>query len=102
MIFSKLIPNILARTTTGLIKSSKFIRSFSIFTKPSNFALPNFVSMFNAPVPGPSSLISLVQVRGVKVRSAVKKRCKDCYSVRRSGVLYIRCKVHPRHKQRQG
>lgn len=46
--------------------------------------------------------LSLVPVRGFKVRSAVKKRCKDCYCVRRDGVLFVRCKSHARHHQRQG
>jgi ribosomal protein L36 len=32
----------------------------------------------------------------------VHKRCKDCYCVRRGGVLYVRCKTHARHHQRQG
>ncbi|KAK7204807.1 the prokaryotic ribosomal protein L36-like protein [Myxozyma melibiosi] len=40
--------------------------------------------------------------RGIKVRSAVKKMCADCYIVRRKGRILVRCKTHPRHKQRQG
>ncbi|KAI9899209.1 hypothetical protein N3K66_005670 [Trichothecium roseum] len=48
------------------------------------------------------------QVRGMKVHSAVKKRCEHCKVVRRkagkkhNGYLYIICKANPRHKQRQG
>ncbi|CAI6081087.1 hypothetical protein V2G26_011718 [Clonostachys chloroleuca] len=48
------------------------------------------------------------QTRGMKVRSAVKKRCEHCKVVRRkggkrhNGYLYIICKSNPRHKQRQG
>ncbi|MDP2641047.1 MAG: 50S ribosomal protein L36 [Candidatus Yanofskybacteria bacterium] len=38
----------------------------------------------------------------MKVRAAVKKRCKDCKVVRRKGALRIICKVTPKHKQRQG
>merc|ERR1712000_20305 len=48
------------------------------------------------------------QTRGMKVGSAVKKRCEHCKVVRRkggkrhNGSLYIICKANPRHKQRQG
>ncbi|KAH6847072.1 ribosomal protein L36-domain-containing protein [Chaetomium sp. MPI-CAGE-AT-0009] len=48
------------------------------------------------------------QVRGMKVRSAIKKRCEHCKVVRRkankrhNGYLYIVCPANPRHKQRQG
>lgn len=38
----------------------------------------------------------------MKVRSAVRKLCKDCYIVRRKKVLFCYCKSNPRHKQRQG
>ncbi|ELR07471.1 hypothetical protein VC83_03640 [Pseudogymnoascus destructans] len=48
------------------------------------------------------------QVRGMKVRSSVKKLCEGCKSVRRKGGkkgkghVYIICSVNPKHKQRQG
>ncbi|KAK4038042.1 ribosomal protein L36-domain-containing protein [Parachaetomium inaequale] len=48
------------------------------------------------------------QARGMKVRSAIKKRCEHCKVVRRkankrhNGYLYIVCPANPRHKQRQG
>ncbi len=38
----------------------------------------------------------------MKVRASVKKRCKDCYVVRRKGRVYVYCKKNPKHKQRQG
>lgn len=38
----------------------------------------------------------------MKVRSSVKKICKDCKVVKRKGVLRVICKGNPRHKQRQG
>ena len=38
----------------------------------------------------------------MKVVSAIKKLCPHCYIVRRKKHLYLRCKVHPRHKRRQG
>ncbi|MDD5547531.1 MAG: 50S ribosomal protein L36 [Candidatus Pacebacteria bacterium] len=37
----------------------------------------------------------------MKVRSSVKKICKNCKVVRRKGRLYIICKII-KHKQRQG
>ena len=38
----------------------------------------------------------------MKVVSALKRLCKDCYVVRRGKKLYLRCKSSPRHKRRQG
>ncbi|KAH9223003.1 ribosomal protein L36-domain-containing protein [Leptodontidium sp. 2 PMI_412] len=51
---------------------------------------------------------ALGQVRGMKVRSSVKKLCEGCKSVRRKGGktgkghVYIICSLNPKHKQRQG
>lgn len=44
------------------------------------------------------------QVRGMKVRSSVKKLCDGCKSVRRKGgkYVYIICSKNPKHKQRYG
>ncbi|ESZ97278.1 hypothetical protein SBOR_2352 [Sclerotinia borealis F-4128] len=48
------------------------------------------------------------QVRGMKVRSSVKKLCEGCKSVKRKGGktgkghVYIICSLNPKHKQRQG
>uniref|UniRef100_A0A4W4GNB3 Ribosomal protein n=2 Tax=Electrophorus electricus TaxID=8005 RepID=A0A4W4GNB3_ELEEL len=39
---------------------------------------------------------------GMKTKTALKRRCKDCFFVRRRGRLFVYCKTHPRHKQRQG
>ncbi|HBB56568.1 TPA: 50S ribosomal protein L36 [Patescibacteria group bacterium] len=38
----------------------------------------------------------------MKIRASVKKICKDCKTVKRSGRLYNICKKVPKHKQRQG
>ncbi|NXM70885.1 RM36 protein, partial [Serilophus lunatus] len=48
------------------------------------------------PPPGPAPLA------GLKTKTVLKKRCKDCYIVRRRGRLYVCCKTNPRHKQRKG
>lgn len=45
--------------------------------------------------------MSVVQETTVKVRTSVKKICKDCIVIRRQGVVRVLCK-NPRHKQRQG
>ncbi|MFW0837756.1 MAG: 50S ribosomal protein L36 [Candidatus Komeilibacteria bacterium] len=37
----------------------------------------------------------------MKVRSSVKKMCKDCKVIRRKGRVICICK-NPKHKQRQG
>ncbi|CAB1460506.1 unnamed protein product [Pleuronectes platessa] len=39
---------------------------------------------------------------GMKTKSALKRRCKECFFVRRRGRLFVFCKTNPRHKQRQG
>ncbi|TYJ51279.1 50S ribosomal protein L36 [Cryptococcus floricola] len=44
----------------------------------------------------------LGQVRGMKVRSSVKKFCDGCLVVRRKGRIYVICSKNPKHKQRQG
>lgn len=41
-------------------------------------------------------------MRTFKVRTSVKKFCKDCYMVRRKGRVYVYCKSNNKHKQRQG
>ena len=37
----------------------------------------------------------------MKVRASVKKMCRNCKIVKRSGVVRVIC-AEPRHKQRQG
>uniref|UniRef100_A0A3Q1HR93 Ribosomal protein n=1 Tax=Anabas testudineus TaxID=64144 RepID=A0A3Q1HR93_ANATE len=39
---------------------------------------------------------------GMKTKSALRRRCKDCFFVRRRGHLFVFCKTNPKHKQRQG
>ncbi len=38
----------------------------------------------------------------MKVRTSVKKICRDCEIIRRNRVVRVICKKSPRHKQRQG
>ncbi|XBW34954.1 hypothetical protein QEN19_000518 [Hanseniaspora menglaensis] len=48
------------------------------------------------------SQLSNLSNRTFKTKVSVKKRCADCYFVRRKGILKVYCKKFPRHKQRQG
>uniref|UniRef100_A0A8C2TSW0 Ribosomal protein n=1 Tax=Coturnix japonica TaxID=93934 RepID=A0A8C2TSW0_COTJA len=59
-------------------------------------AAPNRALLARPPLPG-----LLQQCAGLKTKTAIKRRCKDCYIVRRRGRLYVCCKTHPRHKQRK-
>ncbi|QOI11205.1 50S ribosomal protein L36 [Blochmannia endosymbiont of Colobopsis nipponica] len=38
----------------------------------------------------------------MKVRTSVKKLCRHCKIIKRSGVVRVICHVEPKHKQRQG
>ena len=38
----------------------------------------------------------------MKVRASVKKMCRFCKVIKRSGVVRVICSNDPRHKQRQG
>ena len=38
-------------------------------------------------------------LRGMKVRSAVRKFCEGCSIVRRKGKIYVICSLNPKHKQ---
>ncbi|XP_023074013.1 39S ribosomal protein L36, mitochondrial [Piliocolobus tephrosceles] len=49
----------------------------------------------------PGLLPHLLPALGFKTKAVLKKRCKDCYLVKRRGRWYIYCKTNPRHKQRQ-
>ncbi|KAK0384019.1 hypothetical protein NLU13_8108 [Sarocladium strictum] len=88
------------------------------FTRTTALAsIPRFSSLFRPatmaiqqqqPAMGTGLAKVVEQTRGMKVHSAVKKRCEHCKVVRRkagkrhNGYLYIICKANPRHKQRQG
>ncbi|OCF33206.1 ribosomal protein L36 [Kwoniella heveanensis BCC8398] len=42
---------------------------------------------------------TMIQVRGMKVRSSVKRFCDGCSVVRRKGRIYVICSKNPKHKQ---
>ena len=41
----------------------------------------------------------LIQERGYKAKTRLRKRCKHCTFIWRNGRIYVECKEHPRHKQ---
>ncbi|NXU50253.1 RM36 protein, partial [Turnix velox] len=62
----------------------------------------------SAPLPAPRGLLALpppprppLFPAGLKTKTVLTRRCKDCYIVRRRGRLYVLCKTNPRHKQRK-
>ncbi|KAL4630005.1 39S ribosomal protein L36, mitochondrial [Arapaima gigas] len=54
------------------------------------------------PDPCPAPVPASQPIVGMKTKTALKRRCKDCFFVRRRGRLFVYCKTNPRHKQRQG
>ncbi|KAM8810948.1 RM36 protein, partial [Eudromia elegans] len=46
-------------------------------------------------------LPAVLPLAGLKTKTSLRKRCKDCFIVRRRGRLYVCCKTNPRHKQRK-
>lgn len=38
----------------------------------------------------------------MRIKSSVKKICKDCKIIKRKNKVYVICKKTPKHKQRQG
>jgi large subunit ribosomal protein L36 len=38
----------------------------------------------------------------MKVRTSVRKICRNCRIIKRAGVIRVLCTANPRHKQRQG
>jgi large subunit ribosomal protein L36 len=38
----------------------------------------------------------------MKVRASVKKICRNCKVIKRTGVVRVICSSDPKHKQRQG
>ncbi|KAM5260361.1 large ribosomal subunit protein bL36m isoform 1-T3 [Hipposideros larvatus] len=46
-------------------------------------------------LPGPQPAV------GFKTKGVLRRRCRDCYRVKRRGRWFIYCRANPRHKQRQ-
>uniref|UniRef100_A0A3B5QRV3 Ribosomal protein n=1 Tax=Xiphophorus maculatus TaxID=8083 RepID=A0A3B5QRV3_XIPMA len=91
-------------TASGVLPGATRANYISLTTPaPPNLITPLPSSVL--PVQGAPSLLRLPGAQpsaGMKTKSALKKRCKDCFFVRRRGRLFVFCKTNPRHKQRQG
>ncbi|XP_042654167.1 39S ribosomal protein L36, mitochondrial [Tyto alba] len=91
----------LARAAAGPLRSLG--RSpFCSLAAPAGRALPRWWGAaaprcLLAGPPPPGQLI----LAGLKTKTSLKRRCKDCFFVRRRGRLYVYCKTNPRHKQRK-
>ncbi|EPE27727.1 Ribosomal protein L36 [Glarea lozoyensis ATCC 20868] len=114
-----LFRHVLFPSTTPIFRSSPAttMRTFSILTKPElrwqgagGYGIQNAGGYGRLGGYGVQNgvLGGYGQVRGMKVRSSVKKLCEGCKSVRRKGGkkgrghVYIICSLNPKHKQRQG
>ncbi|XP_069348611.1 large ribosomal subunit protein bL36m [Eulemur rufifrons] len=62
---------------------------------------PAFSSLLAGPPLWAGPVPFLQPALGFKTKGVLRKRCKDCYLVKRRGRWFIYCKTHPRHKQRQ-
>lgn len=51
------------------------------------------------PPPGPP--LCPQPALGFRTKGILRKRCRDCYRVKRRGRWFIYCATNPRHKQRQ-
>lgn len=80
----------LIRNVLNVVKQCQFVAPTSRFHV---FASPpvKLLAPLNISVTPPSC--------GFKVKGRLRRRCKDCYFVRRQERLYIICPTHPRHKQ---
>ncbi|KXT11473.1 hypothetical protein AC579_2407 [Pseudocercospora musae] len=78
--------------------------SISAVTKRRQQPIANAFRNLNIVSALKTQLVARQQIRGMKVRSSVKKLCEGCKSVRRKGgkYVYIICSKNPKHKQRQG
>ncbi|KAK6527099.1 hypothetical protein TWF281_010291 [Arthrobotrys megalospora] len=99
------LPTTLPRVvSTSRASSVTTLRTLATLTNQSSFKPMSVITSSIRPTLSlvPQNPTSLSQIRGMKVRSAVKKLCSGCKSVRRKGYLYIICSKNQKHKQRQG
>jgi large subunit ribosomal protein L36 len=59
----------------------------------------NLTKTLGSPLLTGTAQSTVAQVRGMKVRSAVRKFCESCAIVKRKGKLYVICSANPKHKQ---
>ena len=54
---------------------------------------PHFLSLLGSTLP------LFNQICGMKYKTVLRLRCKGCYYVSRKEIMYVMCKLKPRHKQ---
>ncbi|NXU87300.1 RM36 protein, partial [Xiphorhynchus elegans] len=100
--------SLLARAAAGPLRSLS--RSVSLPSPSLSLSLSSLSRSvpLSPPCWAPRGLLAVpplpgrAPVAGLKTKTVLRRRCKDCYIVRRRGRLYVCCKTNPRHKQRQG
>ncbi|XP_074543418.1 large ribosomal subunit protein bL36m [Halichoeres trimaculatus] len=110
---SRQVANMSRLNLTSTSPAASVYRSFYTLTTAPRALFPSSVRISFIQPPSSSSSGSplLKECRhlpwvqpfgGMKTKTALRRRCKDCFFVRRRGHLYVFCKTNPRHKQRQG
>ncbi|KAK9872059.1 hypothetical protein WA026_015306 [Henosepilachna vigintioctopunctata] len=72
------------------------VKSFHTLNRPN---LGAFVNAFQTSKFLLPRVVDFIPSCGFKVKATVRRRCKDCYIVKRQERWYNLCKTHPRHKQ---
>ncbi|CAN8100818.1 unnamed protein product [Discula destructiva] len=97
------------RPTTSTLPSTYTRACYSIASSANKgHAFAPLLRPKTTPTAVEQGVVGQQQVRGMKVLSAIKKRCEHCKIVRRkkgkrhNGYRYVICSANPRHKQRQG
>lgn len=92
--------SILLRSPTAAVVATYHSLSSTTRSRPVSHSSP----LAAAAALAPSQRISPItqQIRGMKVRSSVKRLCEGCKAVKRKGgkYVYIICSKNPKHKQR--
>ncbi|WVO17668.1 hypothetical protein L204_105365 [Cryptococcus depauperatus] len=96
--FLRRLPSALPRTR---LSAQRLCSSCPPSRPPFTTLRPSLVHSLRA---GPQCNVAqtLIQIRGIKVRSSVKRFCDGCLVVKRKGRVYVICSKNPKHKQRQG
>ncbi|KAM6156642.1 large ribosomal subunit protein bL36m isoform 1-T2 [Erethizon dorsatum] len=75
-------------------------RALSVLAGPPGVAVPALAGL-RSPLPPRRLPPPLPPSLGFKTKAVLRKRCRDCYMVKRHGRWYVLCKTNPKHKQRQ-
>jgi large subunit ribosomal protein L36 len=86
------------RPTTGEEKRFSHSSSAAILARPAMIG-SNSTSLVHSHAHGHGHEMMAEGVRGMKVRSAIKKYCNGCNLVKRKGTVFVICSKDPKHKQ---